>query len=70
MIKCKYLGKTEYYNKTKYEPMYLRQGEVYNIIYANNEPNYYVVFIVDNFEKVINFIPYSVNPFINYWKIL
>lgn len=70
MIRCKYLGKTEYYNKTKYEPMCLMQGEIYNIVYTNNKPNHYVIFIIDNFGKVINFIPYNVNPFISYWKIL
>lgn len=71
MIKCKYIGKTEFYDKTKYSPMMLVNGQEYNIVYSSGVGKWkYVIYIVNDYGQVINWIPYNVNPFKHYWKFI
>lgn len=71
MIRCKYIGKTEFYNKTEYPPMLLVNGREYNILYESGISYWkYVVQILDRKGNVINWIPYDENPFKRYWKFI
>lgn len=71
MIRARYCGKSEYYDKVKgRKPILLSHGGIYNIVYDHITPNRYRVVLVDNGGEIITFIPYNCNPFLDYWKVL
>lgn len=66
-MKCKYIGKSEFYFKTSMRPIFFRHGEVYNITYRKCHGRYnYIVYILND----INWVPYNVDPFRDYWLVI
>lgn len=52
-------------------PIFFRHGEVYNITYRKCHGRYnYIVYILNDKGEVINWVPYNVDPFRDYWLVI
>lgn len=70
-VRCKYTGKTEYYKVDGFSPIQIKNGQIYNIVYSSGVGKYkYIVYIINEQGKIITWIPYNVNPFMEYWLFI